>query len=205
MFKKLTSIVLGVLLVSLMVPGLAWADDGAPAGAAGPEHRPHGRGGGGEITALGADNFTVTGLRGNVRTFYVETDTEFLDRDAQPMSFADLEIGQRALVAAARADGDQTIALWVRVFPPRTHYRGVGTVTGVEAAEPAFTFTNPRGREWEFYVDADTQYRDRSGDTHTFEDLAVGTQLFVQAELRADGQWWATVLRFPAPKVESQP
>ena len=198
MFKKLTSIIPGVLMVSLMFTGLAWADEGAPTGADNPEHRPHRRGGGGEITALGADHFTLTGPRGNTRTFYVEAVTEFLGEDVQPLTFADLEIGQRAVVAAAREDGDNLIAIWVRVFPPRTDYRGFGAVESVDAAEQAFSFTNRRGRAWEFYVDENTEYSDRDGSTYTFEDLQAGDKVFVKAERRADGKWWATRIGFQA-------
>jgi hypothetical protein len=202
MFKKFTSIVIGVWMMALMVTGVAVADDGAPTGA---EHHPHRRGGGGEITALGADNFTLTGPRGNTRTFYVDAVTEFLDQDVQPLAFTDLEIGQRAVVAAARADGDRTLAMWVRVFPPRLDYKGFGTVDSLDASEPAFEFTNRRGRTWEFYVDEATQYTDRDGGTHTFEELQPGDKVFVKAERRDDGQWWATQVSFRLQQPPPQP
>ena len=198
MFKKLASIVMGVLIASITITGLAFADEGAPAaGADNANHHPHRRGGGGQITALGADNFTVTGPRGNIRTFYVDTGTEFLGQDVQPLTFTDLEIGQRAAVVAAREEGDKTIAIWVRVFPPRTDYKGFGTIDSVDANEQAFDFTNRRGRAWEFYVDENTQYTDRQGGAHAFDELAVGDHIFVKAELREDGKWWATIIGFP--------
>lgn len=198
MFKKLTSLLFGTLMVSLMMTGLVFADDGTPTGTDSPEHHPHHRAGAGEITALGADTFTLTGPRGNTKIFYVDAGTEFLGQDVQPLTFADLEIGQRAAVVAAREDGDKVVAIWVRVFPPRTGYKGFGTVDSVDPAEHAFHFTNRRGRAWEFYVDANTQYSDRDGGAHTFEELQAGRQVFVKAELREDGKWWATRIGFPA-------
>lgn len=204
MFKRLTSIVIGVWLMALTATGVALADDGAPAASAdNAQHRPHRRSGGGEITALGADYFTLTGPRGNTRTFYVDAVTEFLGLDVQPLTFADLEIGQRAVVAAAREDGDHLIAIWVRVFPPRTDYKGFGAVDSVDTAEQAFHFTNRLGRAWEFYVDENTEYSDRDGGAHTFEELQAGDKIFVKAELRQDGKWWATHIGFPTE--DSQP
>lgn len=202
MFKKLTSIIIGVLIVSLMATGLVWADEGTPTATDSPEHRLQRRGG--EITALGANNFTLTGPRGNTQTFYVDSATEFHNQDGDPITFADLEVGERAVVTA-RKDGDRLIATRVRVFPPRSHYKGFGTVDSVDAAEQAFTFTNRRGKTWEFYVDANTEYTDRDGGTHSFEDLQAGGHVFVKAELRADGKWWATLIGFPAQSVETQP
>ncbi len=214
MFKKLTSIVLGALMVSLMVTGLAFADEGAPTGANSPDHRPQRRGGGGgEITAIGTDNFTVTGPRGNAKTFYVDSATEFLGQETQSLTFTDLAVGQRAAVVAAREEGDKTIAIRVRVFPPRTDYKGFGTtdykgfgtVDSVNATEQAFHFTSRRGKTWEFYVDEQTQYNDREGGTHTFNEVRTGGKVFVKAELRADGKWWATIIGFPPQNAAPQP
>lgn len=203
MFKKLMALLVGTVLVSLLVTGLAFAEEGAPAASAdSATHHLQRRAGAGEITALGADSFTLTGPRGNTRTFYVDAATEFLGLEVQPLTFADLEIGQHAAVAAARQDGDKSIAMWVRVFPPRTAYKGFGTVASVDANEQAFDFTNRRGRAWEFYVDENTQYSDRDGGTHTFDELQAGAKVFVKAELREDGKWWATLIGFPVPNAQ---
>jgi hypothetical protein len=202
MFKRLTSILLGVLVLSSLLTGMAFAEDSAPTTTQVAQGR---RMGGGEITALGEDNFTVTGPRGNSKVIYVDSGTQFMDADGNLISFADVEIGERAFIAAARREGDRIVGVWVRIFPAPTHYKGVGTVDSVDAGEQAFEFTNRRGQHWEFYTDANTQFTDRDGGTHAFDEIEAGARLFVKAELRADGQWWATVVGFPLGDEPAKP
>jgi hypothetical protein len=61
------------------------------------------------------------------------------------------------------------------------------------------------GQLREFYVDGNTQYTDRQGNTHSFDEIQPGLGLFVRAEQRSDGKWWATIVGFPLRATEAAP
>ena len=194
MFKKLSVIMLGVMLASLVLTSAAFADTGQPPqNSQNAERAPRQRGG--EITALGADNFTLTGRNGESKTIYVTSNTQYMDKDGNALTFSDLEVGQRVVIAAAKRDGEKITAQWVRVFPKPTHYTGRGEVTAV--GSNSFTFTTRQGKTSEVYVDSNTLYTDRDGGAHSFADVQVGGKLLVNAVLREDGKWWATLIGFP--------
>jgi len=187
MFKTASWIVMGVVICSLMLSEIAFAEgDRPPADAAA-------RWGGGEVTAIGADTFTLLARRGRERVIYVDHATQFTDQAGEPIEFGDLNVGDRVFGLAERRDDGQWYAVIVHVFPPRTHYKGVGVVTALE--DDAFNFAGRRGRQWEFYVDGGTQFADREGNALSFGDVKVASRLFVKAELRADGKWWATEVK----------
>ena len=148
----------------------------------------------GQISAIAADNFTLTGPLGGVHVVYVNDQTVYYDRAGNAGSFAALQVGDRVLGAANVADGKATAKLVVDLGV-RTQYRGQGVATAVNSAEQSFSFVNKQGRLWEFYVDASTKITDKSGAAKTFADIQPGTRLFVHAEKRADGKWWAVDIR----------
>ncbi len=209
MFKKIISILMALLISAVMVSGVVSADEGGPTQSDTPpgerhqrRHTHRGRGAG-EVIAIGEDNFTVRGLRrGREEVIYVDEKTQFTDQGGNPMSFSDLQVGQFVAGSGERRDG-QWYAVRVRVLPPRTKYAGRGEVNAVNA--DSFTFTGRRGHEWEFYVDGDTQYTDRQGNPHSFDEIQPGLHLFVRAEQRSDGKWWATVVGFPLRAAEATP
>jgi len=203
MFKKLSWMLMGVVVIcSLAVGGvgIALADPGAPPQ---PEAGVAVRRGGGEVIAIGADNFTVRGPLGREHIVYVDASTTFKDKAGNALSFSDLKVGDRVVGSVTRHADGKWYALNARVLPPPTHYQGVGVVNVVEA--DSFTFTNRRGKVWEFYVDAKTNFTDRAGNAHSYSDVQVGSRLFVQAELRADGKWWATRVGFLRPRPANAP
>ena len=148
----------------------------------------------GQITALAADNFTLKGPLGGVHVVYVNDQTAYYNRTGAAGSFADLQVGDRVMGAADVVDGKATAKLVVDLGV-RTDYRGVGAATAVNSTEQSFSFTNRHGRPWEFYVDATTKITDKSGAAKTFADIQPGTRLFVHAEKRADGKWWAVEIK----------
>jgi len=148
----------------------------------------------GQITALAADNFTLQGPLGGVHVVYVNDQTAYYNRACDAGSFASLAVGDRVLSAANLADGRATAKLVVDLGV-RTQYRGQGVATAVNVAEQSFSFVNRQGQLWEFYVDANTKITDKSGAAKTFADIQPGTRLFVHAEKRADGKWWAVEIR----------
>ena len=192
MFKKLFTILVGVVVCSLALSGIAFADDGAPAADQVV------RRGGGEVIAIGADNFTLRTRRGGEHVIYVDGHTQFVDRDGNPLTFADLKVGSLVIGKGAKHADGKWYAEIVRILPPRTHYKGVGVVTSVDTDE--FAFTSRRGKDWEFYVDSATTFSDRQGDPLTYADVKAGSHLFVKAERRADGKWWATEVKIGRPE-----
>ena len=148
----------------------------------------------GQISAIAADNFTLKGPLGGVHVVYVNDQTQYFNRDAQAGSFAALHVGDRVLGAAA-VDGGKATAKLVIDLGARTGYRGIGVATTVNSAEQSFTFVNRRGVVWEFYTDASTKITDKQGAAKTFADIQPGTRMFVHAEKRADGKWWAVEIK----------
>ncbi|MBI3762492.1 MAG: hypothetical protein HY260_11605 [Chloroflexi bacterium] len=187
MFKKIVSLTIGIVIASLLLSGIAFAQDGTPPTAAGT------RWGMGQVTAIGADNFTLKGPLGKEHVIYVDGNTKFTDKDLKPLSFSDLKVDDRIIGAASVHDDGKWVALLVHVFPPRTDYKGVGVVNTVEA--DSFTFTNRRGKTWEFYVDGNTKFTDRAGTALSYSDVKSGSHLFVNAEKRSDDKWWATEVK----------
>ena len=151
------------------------------------------RWGGGIITALGADSFTLQTPKGRERTILVEASTAYFNALGRPASFADLTVGARVGGSVEVREDGQSYALLVIIFPPKTHYVGVGVVTALEA--DAFHFVSRRGQVWGFYVDAATTFTNRAGAPLSFTDLQVESRLFVRADLRDDGKWWATEVK----------
>jgi len=185
----------GILLALLAFGGVgaAFAQGETPPTAAA---RPAGaRWGGGEIAALGASSFTVHPLRGADKVIAVTDQTHYFDVDGQAITFADLQVGDRVMGAVKIAEDGSLTAVIVIDFGVRTEYRGVGVVSGVDAGEQSFVFVNRHGRVWEFYTDSSTVYTSRGGGTPTFADVKVGVGMFVHAEKRADGKWWALEIK----------
>ena len=195
MFARIKLAMASILLAVLAFGGsaVAFAEGETPPTAAA---RPAGtRWGGGEIAALGASSFTLHPPRGADKVINVTAQTLYFDADAQPIAFAGLQVGDRVAGAVKLAEDGSLTALIVIDFGARTEYRGVGVVSGVDADEHSFVFVNRHGRVWEFYTDSATVYTSRAGGTPTFADIKAGTGLFVHAEKRADGKWWALEIK----------
>ena len=193
MFKKLGYILIGLVVLTLALSGVASADNrNPPATGSGANGVRWGRG---EVTALGADSLTLQGLRGPERTLYVDSATNISDEAGQALTFKDIQVGSRIIGSATQHEDGKWYALVLHVLPPRTDYKGAGVVASVDDEENSFVFVNRKGRVWEFYVDGDTTYTNREAASMSFADVRTGTRLFVQAELRADGKWWATEIK----------
>ncbi len=202
MFSKIKVAVVSVILVALAFGGfsVALAASSAPAsaGTATTPSAPAATGvtwSIGVITALGADNFTVMGPAGGIHVVYVTSQTLYFNRSAQPSNFAALQVGDRVFGAANLGSDGKATALLVIDLGVRTNYQGIGVASAVDSAGQSFTFVNRAGRVWEFYVDSSTKITDRQGNAKTFADIQVGTRLFVQAQKRADGKWWAVAIK----------
>ncbi len=196
MLKKISLLFLVVVIGSLAISGAALADESTPT-AGGPA-----RAGKGEVVAVAADNFTVENPKGEQHVVYVDSATEFTTKEGKALTLADLKVGNRVAGRVTKHDDGKLYAVTVVVLPPRTDYKGVGVVTSVGGDE--FSFTNRRGKDWDFYVDADTKFSGRTGAL-AFSDLKAGSHIFVQAELRSDGKWWATEVKIKPARPTATP
>ena len=193
-FRRIRTVLLAGLALALAFGAApaAFAQDEPPP-ARTPE--PGFRWGGGVVTAIGDDGFSVDTRRGRDVRVLVDENTAFFNAQGRPATFADRSVGARVGGSVeVRADG-QVYGVLVIIFPPQTRYVGVGVVTGLEA--DAFHFVNRRGQVWEFYVDDATVFTNRAGDALTFADLQVEERAAVKALLRDDGKWWATEVKTP--------
>ncbi len=181
----LVSALAAALMLGAAAPAFAQTEAPATLAAA------HSRWTGGQVTAVGADSFTAAGLRGNAHTVAVTAATQFLTETGQPSSLADLHVGDRVRGSLTVADDGTLTALLVINLGPQTEYRGAGVASTVDDEEQSFAFTARRGRVWEFYVDDATEITNRAQADLTFADIDASDRLFVHAELRADGKWWA--------------
>jgi hypothetical protein len=148
----------------------------------------------GQVSAIGTDNFTLNGPLGGLHVVYVNDQTLYFDSDAQAGSFAGMQVGDRVLGAATVVDGKATAKLVIDLGA-RSQYRGNGVASAVNSSEQSFTFVNRRGVVWDLYVDSNTKITGKQGAALTFADIHSGTRLFVHAEKRADGKWWAVDIR----------
>lgn len=153
----------------------------------------------GVISALGTDNFTVAGPLGGTHVVYVNGQTLYFNRSAQPSNFAALQVGDRVFGAASiGSDGSAPAAATATLvidLGVRSDYRGIGVASAVNSTDQSFTFVNRAGRVWDFYMDANTKITDQKGNAKTFADIHVGTRLAVHAQKRADGKWWAVEIK----------
>jgi len=195
MLGRIKVLTAGILLAVLAFgsSAVALAQGETPPTAAA---RPAGtRWGGGEIVALGASSFTIHPPRGADKVIGVNDQTRYFDGGGQAITFADLQVGDRVMGAVKVGEDGTLTAVIVIDFGVRTEYRGVGVVSGVNADEQSFVFVNRRGRVWEFYTDSSTVYTSRGRGTPSFADIKVGMGMFVHAEKRADGKWWALEIK----------
>ncbi len=193
MFSKMKVLLLGVLAAVFAFGSAtaAFADEGTPPAA----NQIGTRWGGGEVTAIGTDNFSLHDRRGNDHVVYVDSGTHFFNSHGDPAVFGDVQVGDRLVgVVEGRSDG-KLYAKLVVIVPPPSHYKGVGVISGLDSQEQSFQFVGRRGKLWDFYVDDGTQITDRAGTSLTFADLQAGQRAAVAAELRSDGKWWATHIK----------
>jgi hypothetical protein len=189
LFRKVRGLLLPALTLALLFGSAypALAQDEAPPAKA--RREPGFRWGAGVVTAIEGEVFAVNTRAGRDWRLQVDAATLFFDATGRPATYVDLSVGARVAGSVELRDDGGLYAVLVIIFPSQTRYAGVGVVTALE--DDAFHFVSRRGRVWEFYVDAATTFTGRDGSPLTLADLQVETRLFVSAELRDDGRWWA--------------
>jgi len=137
----------------------------------------------GNITELGSDYLIVQG-----NTIYVDGSTEFRGPSNSTVTFSYFQLNDLVEVQADNNGNGTFLASRVKSEDGLNNENEVeltGYVT--EVGTVSFVVNGST-----FYVDANTEYRGRNGNTFSFEQIAVGLLLEVKAELQTNGDLLAT-------------
>ncbi len=137
----------------------------------------------GNITELGSDYLVVQG-----NTIYVDGNTEFRGPSNSTVTFSYFQLNDLVEVQADNNGNGTFLASRVKSEDGLNNENEVeltGYVT--EVGTVSFVVNGST-----FYVDANTEYRGRNGNTFSFEQIAVGLLLEVKAELQTNGDLLAT-------------
>ncbi|MBP9120534.1 MAG: T9SS type A sorting domain-containing protein, partial [Ignavibacterium sp.] len=134
-------------------------------------------------TELGSDYLIVQG-----NTIYVDGSTEFRGPSNSTVTFSYFQLNDLVEVQADNNGNGTFLASRVKSEDGLNNENEVeltGYVT--EVGTVSFVVNGST-----FYVDANTEYRGRNGNTFSFEQIAVGLLLEVKAELQTNGDLLAT-------------
>ncbi len=137
----------------------------------------------GPIQALSSDSITVRGLR-----FLVDANTEIRDEDDDPISFSDLNIGDRVEVHGVVLANGSYLATRIELEDDEHEVE-------VEGLIQALGVDNLTVNGMVFFVDSTTEIRGDHGAHLTFADLQVGDDVEVRARLRADSTYLAVRIK----------
>jgi hypothetical protein len=194
MSKKIY-IPIAIALLAALFAGL-WVSTAALAQGSDPASRLRGaRRIMGQVTATSADQFSIKTVKGEERSFQVDGETRFFDKDKQELSFDDLQVGRWVIVARAQKEADQVIARLVVIlaegFDPSQLSLSAGTLTSVDVAGSEFSLKTRQGEEKSFVVDEETRFR---GAVAGLGDLQSGMQARVLAQKQAGDSLLAQVV-----------
>ena len=120
LFRKVRGLLLVALALALLFgsayPALAQGE--APPAKA--RREPGFRWGGGVVTAIEGEVFTVHTRAGRDRRLQVDAGTLFFDASGRPATYADLTVGARVAGSAELRDDGVLYAVLVIIFPPQT-------------------------------------------------------------------------------------
>lgn len=138
----------------------------------------------GEVTAVGANSFTLNMSDGEALIFQVDGSTQYF---GEVQSLADLQAGMQAGVAAKKLDDGTLLAVAVRVRAERIRHAGEVTVVGGNS----LTLKTRQGETLTFGVDANTKFLSRDGSVNSLADVEVGMIAVVCAKQLEDGSYLA--------------
>ena len=137
----------------------------------------------GNITELGSDYLVVQGY-----TIYVDGSTEFRGPSNTTVTFSFFQLNDLVEVQADNNGNGTFLASRVKSEDGLNNENEV-ELTGYVTEVGAVSFVINGST---FYVDANTEYRGRNGNTFSFEQIVVGILLEVKADLQTNGDLIAT-------------
>jgi hypothetical protein len=132
----------------------------------------------GNITELGSDYLIVQGY-----TIYVDGSTEFRGPSNTTVTFSFFQLNDLVEVQADNNGNGTFLASRVKSEDGLNNENEV-ELTGYVTEVGAVSFVINGST---FYVDANTEYRGRNGNTFSFEQIVVGILLEVKADLQTNG------------------
>ena len=189
MSKKITLSLIVGLILTLLVSGIAFANEENPNS----EHGGRGRLAYGEVVSVGDATFTLQNLKGEEVTFSVDADTKFRAQGEEAISFANVEIGKKVAVTANKDSVAKLVILLPDDFQPgeRFSVRKRGEIATVDAEAGTFSLLTPNGEELTFTVDEDTHYK---GQLTSLDEMQTGWNAGVAAKEQEDGTLLATFI-----------
>jgi hypothetical protein len=202
MFKKLSIPLIVVLLATSMVAGAASAKSSG-FGKSGTDMENHQRMLIGQVIEIGASEFTVEGLNGDLHIIKITEETDFRTRGEEESSeaaFSNLEIGKYVGVIN-REDSYGTFSARLVVLLPDdfnpSHFRltkAVGEVSMVTTGGGFFKLETRSGEKLTINVDENTRY---AGGVESLEDLEKGDKVGIVAQKQEDGTLMAKAVVAP--------
>ncbi len=181
MSKKITLSIIVALVLTLLVSGIAFANEENPNS----EHK-RGRRAYGEVVSVGDETFTVQNPKGDEITFSIDANTNFRSPGEDEVTFADLEVGKKVAVAAGEDSVAKLVILLPDDFQPgdRFNVRKRGEITSVDVDAGTFSLQTPNGEELTFTVGENTIYK---GQLESLDEMQVGWEAGVAAKEQEDG------------------
>ena len=184
MVGRLSKVLLGIVVLTLVrvAPASAQSED------------PRECRGIGQVTAIGSADFSVETRRGGSYTVVVDDQTTFEDRQGNPGSFAELQVGGWVAGSCEREEDGLLHARRVVLLegePQRPDVRAAGEITDVNTGAGTFSLHSRQGQDLTFAVNGDTLFRSRDGSVTGLADLEPGMAAVVAAVRQEDGSLMA--------------
>lgn len=200
MIKKTYIPILIAVVLSLLVSSVALAQSTQD-----PTQLRGGKRGIGQITALGAGQFTVESRQGEEHIIYVDENTRYRRFDGSPIEFADLQVGDW-VAGILRYDPEREgpLARLIILLPDdydpsqRLGIRARGKVIAVDEGASTFSLHIRSGAELTFTVNAHTVFK---GGVTSLAELEEGMLAAVAGVKQADGSLLAQVVFARKPLV----
>ncbi|HEY47565.1 MAG: hypothetical protein AMJ88_03190 [Anaerolineae bacterium SM23_ 63] len=184
---KVSNALVVALILSLIVVGVAYAEEGKP---------PHRIRVLGEIiwVDLHASAFGLHARSGEEYRFEVDRGTHFRSPAGSVKEFSDLEAGMRALVMGFRSEEGLIARLVVTTQVEPQPERVIGEVSGIAAASASFSLKKQNGAVVTIHTTERTHFRGRDGSIQCIEDLEKGMVALVIGFEREDSSLVALIV-----------
>jgi hypothetical protein len=181
---KASKAALLALTVSLILTGVAYAEDNAP---------------GDRVQATGkimsleleASTFNLQTNAGEVMLFQVDDNTRYRSPGGSVGGLGDLEVGMRAFVIGLQQEDGVLLARLViagDLRGQRELVNAVGKITEIDVASGSFSISNREGEIVSYQTGDRTRYRGRDGSIQGMEDLEQGMVALVVGLQQEDGE-----------------
>ncbi len=158
------------------------------------------KGGFGQVTAVGQNQFTVKNK--NVeKTIMVNSQTKFYAWNGEGRAFSDLQVNGWVIVRVSRQADGSVLALQVILLPQgfdgsQLNQRAAGIITAVNAAAGSFSLKNGNSQELTFTTNTSTVFL---GNVNSLSKLAVGMAASEGGIKQSDGSLLAAVIAARQP------